>query len=76
MGNDDMGRPRDVTCEEVLKAFDEVKKPVANAPLLADELGAGKQSVLRRLQELEDEERVERWQVGARAVVWWPMDDS
>ena len=76
MGNDDMGRPRGVTCEEVLKAFDEVKKPVANAPLLADELGAGKQSVLRRLQELEDEERVERWQVGARAVVWWPMDDS
>ena len=76
MGNDDMGRPRDVTCEEVLEAFDEVEKPVANAPLLADELGVGKQSVLRRLQELEDEEQVERWQVGARAVVWWPMDDS
>ena len=76
MGNDGMGRPRDVTCEEVLEAFDEVKKPVANAPLLADELGVGKQSVLRRLQELEDDERVERWQVGAHAVVWWPMDDS
>ena len=38
--------------------------------------GWEKQSVLRRLQELEDEERVERWQVGGRAVVWWPMDDS
>ena len=76
MSNDGMGRPRDVTCEEVLKAFDEVEKPVANAPLLADELGVGKQSVLRRLQELEDNEQVERWQVGARAVVWWPTDDS
>ena len=76
MGNNGMGRPRDVTCEEVLEAFDELKKPVANAPLLADELGVGKQSVLRRLQELEDEEQVERWQVGARAVVWWPMNDS
>ena len=76
MSNDGMGRPRDVTCEEVLKAFDEVEKPVANAPLLADELGVGKQSVLRRLQELEDDAQVERWQVGARAVVWWPMDDS
>jgi predicted ArsR family transcriptional regulator len=76
MSNDGMGRPRDVTCEEVLKAFDEVGKPVANAPLLADELGVGKQSVLRRLQELEDDAQVERWQVGGRAVVWWPMDDS
>ena len=31
-----------MTREEVLKAFDEVEKPVADAPLLADELGVGK----------------------------------
>ncbi|RXK47711.1 transcriptional regulator [Halorientalis pallida] len=74
MAEDGMGRPRDVTCKEVLAAFDEVEKPVANAPLLADELDVGKQSVLRRLRELEERGDVERWKVGGRAVVWWPVD--
>ncbi|WP_394358912.1 winged helix-turn-helix transcriptional regulator [Halapricum desulfuricans] len=51
-------------------------KPVATGTLLAEMLDVSKQSVLRRLQELEREGRVERWKVGSRAVVWWPTEES
>lgn len=76
MAKDGIGRPRDVTCEDVLTAFDDVDKPVATGKLLAEMLDVSKQSVLRRLQELEKEGRVERWKVGSRAVVWWPTEES
>jgi len=76
MAKDGIGRPRDVTCEDVLAAFEDVDKPVATGKLLAEMLDVSKQSVLRRLQELEEEGRVERWKVGSRAVVWWPTDKS
>lgn len=74
MAKDGMGRPRDVTCEEVFVAFEEVDKPVATAPVLADVLDVGKRPVLRRLRELEERGTVERWKVGGRAVVWWPTE--
>jgi Mn-dependent DtxR family transcriptional regulator len=76
MAKDGIGRPRDVTCEDVIAAFDDVDKPVATGTLLAELLDVSKQSVLRRLQELEEQGRVERWKVGGGAVVWWPTDDS
>ncbi len=69
------GRPRELTCEEVLGGLREVEKPVATAGLLADVVDAPKRTVLRRLQELEDEGQVERWKVGGRAVIWWPVDE-
>lgn len=75
MAKNGMGRPRDVTCEQVLAAFEEVDKPVATAPLLADVMGESKQAILRRLQELEDDEKVERWKAGGRTVVWWPSGE-
>jgi predicted transcriptional regulator len=76
MAKDGMGRPRDVTCDEVLAAFEDIDKPVATATLLAKMLGVSKQSVLRRLKELEENDRVERWKVGGRAVVWWLKKES
>ena len=76
MAKDGIGRPREVTCDDVLTAFEDVDKPVATGKLLAEMLDVSKQSVLRRLQELEEEGRVERWKVGSRAVVWWPTDKS
>jgi len=76
MAKDGVGRPRDVTCEDVLTAFGDVDKPVATGKLLAERLDVSKQSALRRLQELEEEGRVQRWKVGSRAVVWWPTEES
>jgi DNA-binding MarR family transcriptional regulator len=76
MAKDGIGRPRDVTCEDVLAAFGDIDKPVATGTLLAEMLDVSKQSVLRRLQELEKKGIVERWKVGGRAVVWWPTEES
>ena len=76
MAKDGIGRPRDVTCEDVVSAFDDVDKLVATGALLAEMLDVSKQSVLRRLQELEEEGRVKRWKVGSRAVVWWSTEES
>jgi len=70
------GRPRKLTDNEVLSAFDAVEKPVATAELLADTTDAPRRTVLRRLRELAEAGRVERWKVGGRAVVWWPADDK
>jgi len=75
MAKNGMGRPRDVTCEQVVAAFEQVDKPVATAPLLADVMGESKQAILRRLQELEEDGRVERWKAGGRTVVWWPCGE-
>ena len=68
--------PPRVDHDEVLSAFDEVEKPVATAELVADTTDAPRRTVLRRLRELEDSDRVERWKVGGRAVVWWPADNE
>lgn len=76
MAKDGTGRPRDVTCEEVLAGFDEVERPVATAPFLSDVVDESKQTVLRRLRELEERGDVERWKVGGRAVVWWPVGEE
>ena len=76
MAKDGIGRPREVTCEDVLTAFADVDKPIATGNLLAEMLEVSKQSVLRWLQELEEQGHVERWKVGSRAIVWWPTEES
>jgi Fic family protein len=70
------GRPRELTGKAVLEGFTEINKPVATAGLLAGVVNAPKRTVLRRLQELEEDGQVERWKVGSRAVVWWPANES
>lgn len=75
MSEESGGRPRKLTGEEVLAAFDEVDKPVATVRVLANVVDAPKRTVLRRVQELKEDGRVERWKVGGRAVVWWPRDE-
>jgi DNA-binding IclR family transcriptional regulator len=71
MTKNDVGRPRKLTRAEVLEAFDKVDKPVVTGKLLSEQVDESKTSVLRRLDELEDEGVVEKWSVGANAVVWW-----
>lgn len=69
------GRPRELTCDEVLEIFDEIDKPVATAKFISESFGYAKSSVLRRLDELEEDGKLERWSVGANAVVWWKVDN-
>jgi DNA-binding MarR family transcriptional regulator len=74
MSKNDVGRPRKLTRDEVLEAFDEVDKPVATGKLLSEQVDESKTSVLRRLDELEEDGMVEKWSVGANAVVWWRVE--
>ncbi|WP_083898738.1 HTH domain-containing protein [Natronococcus jeotgali] len=73
---DDSGRPRETTTDDVLAAFEEISAPVATGTELAQLLGVSQQTILRRLAELHEDERVKRKEVGARAVVWWPEDEE
>jgi len=66
----------EVSDENLLDAFRESEKPVLTATMVAEEVSIGRKAVLERLRELENEGVVERMEVGARAVVWWPADDG
>lgn len=65
------GRPQKVSPEEVLEKLRSVDEPVGTAAELADELDVSSQTVVRRLETLEERGVVNRKQVGANAVVWW-----
>jgi len=64
-----------VTDSDVLRALRAQSDPVATAGELADVLAVSSETVRRHLTELHDDGRVGRKEVGARAVVWWPVDD-
>lgn len=64
-----------VTDSDVLRALRAQRDPVATAGELADVLGVSSETVRRHLTELHEDGRVGRKTVGARAVVWWPVDD-
>lgn len=68
------GRPRGTSNEDVLDAFDEVEAPVASVQMLVEVVDASEATVLRRLRELHESGDVERLDVGAKAVVWWPSE--
>jgi repressor of nif and glnA expression len=66
----------EVPDEDLLDVFRESETPVLTATMVAAEVSIGRKAVLERLRELEDEGMVERMEVGARAVVWWPADEA
>ena len=66
----------EVQDEDLLEVFRESEKPVLTATMVAKEVSIGRKAVLERLRELNDEGVLERMEVGARAVVWWPTDPS
>lgn len=60
-----------ITPERVLGVMRTLDAPVATARDVADELGCTPEAVTKKLKQLQDQGRVDRRQVGARAVVWW-----
>ncbi|WP_436344059.1 winged helix-turn-helix transcriptional regulator [Natronorubrum sp. FCH18a] len=72
----DRGRPPAVSDEELLDIFYESELPVLTVGMIEDEVSIGRKAVHQRLQQLHDAGRVERLEVGARAVVWWPSEDK
>ncbi len=66
----------EVSDEELLDVFRKSEKPVLTAKQVADEVRIGRKAVLERLRGLEDRAVVERMEVGARAVVWWLVEED
>lgn len=60
-----------VTPERVLAVMRNADAPVVTAGDIADELGCTPEAVTTKLKRLQNQDRVARRQVGARAVVWW-----
>ena len=75
LGGSGAGRPQKVTTTDVLEALRSVDEPVGTAAELAEKLEVSSQTIVRRLEELEDDEVVERKRVGANAVVWWIVEE-
>ena len=75
LGGSGAGRPQKVTTPDVLEALRSVDEPVGTAAELAEKLEVSSQTIVRRLEELEDDEVVERKRVGANAVVWWIVEE-
>ena len=74
--DDDRGRPPAVSDEELLAVFHGSDLPVLTVGMITKEVEIGRKAVHHRLQQLHDDGRVERLEVGARAVVWWPNESS
>lgn len=60
-----------VTPERVLAVMRDADMPVLTAGDIAEELGCTPEAVTKKLKRLQEQDRVARRQVGARAVVWW-----
>jgi hypothetical protein len=60
-----------ITPERVLAVMRAADGPVVTASDIAGELGCTPEAVTQKLNRLQEQDRVARRQVGARAVVWW-----
>ena len=64
------------TVDAVLAVLRTADDPVLTASEVAEAIGASSETARRKLTELHDQGRVKRKDVGARAVVWWVVEES
>lgn len=64
----------EVTDADLLAVFEASEKPALTAGQVAKEVPIGRTAVTNRLNALHEEGRIERMDVGAKAVVWWPSE--
>jgi response regulator of citrate/malate metabolism len=73
-----MGRERDesgkyteqVTLDEILAVFDQADLPVLTATEVADTVDCSRPTAYTKLEELVEEDEIQKKKVGARAVVY------
>jgi predicted ArsR family transcriptional regulator len=65
-----------VTPARVLEVMSAAADPVATAGEVGEALGCTGQAARKKLNQLHEDGKVERKEVGARAVVWWIQDSS
>jgi response regulator of citrate/malate metabolism len=61
----------DVTDDNILAFFQQGERPFHTASEVADEFELDRSTAYRRLDDLHEQGRLEKTDVGARAVVWW-----
>ncbi|GAA0240777.1 helix-turn-helix domain-containing protein [Haladaptatus pallidirubidus] len=61
----------DEALEQILDLFATTDDPVLTANEIADQIRVSRRTVLRKLKQLKEEGKIERKEVGGRAVVWW-----
>lgn len=61
---------------DVLAAMNDTDDPVVTAGEISNTLDANQRTIRRRLQSLHDAGVIEQKEVGAHAVVWWPVDST
>lgn len=64
-----------ITPEAVLGSMKTANDPVVTTKEIADELGCTPEAARLKLVELHKQGKVERKQVGGRAVVWWASEE-
>lgn len=70
------GRKPRVTDEEILAVFQRTDDPVLSTADVADELPIKRRATLTRLQDLVENDILDRKQTGGRNTVWWLADDE
>ena len=65
------GRPPRVSDDEILAVFRESQDPVLIASEVAAELPIGRRGVYKRLEQLAEDDKLERKKIGGRGTVWW-----
>lgn len=74
---DDRGKyTSNVTDESLLAHFERAVRPFQTAQSIADHFDLDRSQAYRRLQQLADDDALEKAKVGGRAVVWWLTDDA
>lgn len=79
-----MGRDRDemgqysekAPSEAVLNVLRQASDPVLTAKEVAEKLETSSETARRKLNELHEQGKIRRKEVGARAVVWWASESD
>jgi response regulator of citrate/malate metabolism len=74
---DDEGKYTEMaTIDAVMDVLASADDPVLTANEVGEVIGVSSETARRKLTDLYEERRVERKDVGARAVVWWLTADE
>ena len=71
-----MPRTPETTPDDVFAVFEKSEDLVLTASEIGELLDVSRRTALRKLETLEEQGRVKRKDVGARAVVWWVVEDA
>jgi hypothetical protein len=65
-----------LTLETVRETVANAPDPIATTKEVADALGCSREAARLKLTQLHDADRIERRNVGSKAIVWWVPDDG